>query len=118
MDDLEKLKAMLVELGKSQALWARKIQEFETLQSQISKLQRSAGSDPVARRKLSKLNDYMNREGNDVQRQVVERMTTADKNLKKVAEQLRELAIAQAGGGGEVSVPLNKAVKNNSRNFA
>lgn len=119
MDDVKKLKAMLAGLGKSQLLWERQIQEFERLQSQVSTLQRRAGSDPVASQKLIKLNEYMNREGNDAQHQIVEKVAIAGKSFKELGEQLRALTNAQQGGmGNELPTPLSKVVKNNSRNFA
>ncbi|MGF6401558.1 chemotaxis methyl-accepting protein methylase [Pseudomonas frederiksbergensis] len=118
MDDLEKLKSMLAELEKSKALFFRQAQEFEALQSQLVKLQQRADFDPAARKKLSNLNDYMSREGNDSQRQVVEKMAKSESSLKKVGEQLLALTVVHQGSPeNEVSAPKSNALKKSSRNF-
>ncbi|MBP5078596.1 hypothetical protein HUS84_32530 [Pseudomonas chlororaphis] len=119
MDDMEKLKAMVVELGKNKSTFTRQILEFEKLQSEIAELQQRANFDPAARSKLDKLNDYMNREGNDSQRRFAEKMARSETSLKKVGEQLNSLSVLQQGSpGNEVPAVNNTALKKLSRNFA
>lgn len=119
MGDMEKLKAMLVELAKNKSMFTRQTQEFEELQAEVSELQRRAEFDPNARTKLSKLKDYMSLEGNDSQRRFVEKMAKSEANLKKVGEQLHALsALQQDASVKEVPAVKNDALKKFSRNFA
>lgn len=120
MDDMEKLKAMLVELARNKSMFARQTQEFEKLQAEVSELQQRAECDPQARKKLNKLNDYMSREGNDSQRRFVEKMATSETSLKKVGEQLHALSALEQGSSVKKEVPAvkNTALKKISPNFA
>lgn len=118
MGELDKLKCMLVELNKNRSIFAHQAKEFELLQFEIYVLERSADFDPVARKKLQKLNDYMARNGNQSQRQIVEKFALSKISLKKVGEQLRLLSLASneiAGNG--VPTPQNNAVKKFNRAF-
>ncbi|AZD09529.1 hypothetical protein C4K26_4135 [Pseudomonas chlororaphis] len=119
MDDVEKLKAMLVELGRNKSVFSRQTQELENLQLEVSELQRRADVDPEARKKLNKLNDYMKREGNDSQRRLVEKMAKSEASLKKVGEQLHALStLQQDSSEKEVPAAKNNLLKKISRNFA
>ena len=116
---MEKLKAMLAELARNKSMFARQAQEFEKLQAEVFELQQRAEFDSHARMKLKKLIDYMNCEGNDSQRQFVEKMAISEISLKKVGEQLRALSAPQR----DTSVKEVPAVKKNvlkkiSQNFA
>lgn len=118
MGELEKLKSMLVELNKSKAVFTHQAKEFELLQSEISVLEQSADFDSVAKKKLQKLNDFMARDGNQAQRQIVEKFAISEMSLKKVGEQLRSLSLAhnEVAGNG-VPTPKNNAVKKFNRAF-
>lgn len=119
MVDLEKLKAMLVELSRNRSIFARQTQEFEKLQLEVSELQQRADFDSAARKKLGKLTDYMSREGHDSQRRLVEKIEKSQISLKKVGEQLHSLSALQQGlSDKEVPAVKNNALKKISRNFA
>jgi hypothetical protein len=116
--DLEQLKNMLVELSKSKAIFVRQMEEFEHLQSEISELEQRMNVDPAARKKFQRLNEYMSREGNQSQRQIVEKFAESEVSLNKLGEQLRSLSLAynEVPGNG-VTTPKNNAVKKISRTF-
>ncbi|MBV4465816.1 hypothetical protein KVG95_21040 [Pseudomonas sp. SWRI79] len=118
MGELETLKSMLVELDKSKSTFARQAKEFELLQVEVSALENSADFDPAARKKLQKLNEFMARDGNQSQRQIVEKFAISEMSLKKLGEQLRSLSLAhnEAAGNG-VPTPKNNALKKFNRAF-
>ncbi|HVI41722.1 MAG TPA: hypothetical protein VM577_13805 [Anaerovoracaceae bacterium] len=119
MGELDRLKGMLVELGKNKSALARQARDFELLQSEVSLLEIRSREDPVAKKKLNKLNDYMALEGNELQGQIFEKIVKSEVSLRRVGEQLASLFMLQhEPEKNGVFAPGYNAVKKNNRNFA
>lgn len=118
MQELEKLKSVLLDLNKNQLKFSAQLGEFEALQAQVYVLEKRARIDPEAGRKWRNVNDYMVREGRQAQRQIVAHVGAFESNLAKVREQLGTLTLAEPERVANVApASLMRSAKKHTRNF-
>ncbi|AIC22548.1 hypothetical protein EY04_27640 [Pseudomonas chlororaphis] len=118
MQELEKLKSVLLDLNKNQLRFSAQLGEFEALQAQVSTLEKRARIDPEAGRKWRSVNDYMAREGHQAQRQIMVHVGAFESSLAKVREQLGALPLAESERMANVApASLMRSAKKHPRNF-
>lgn len=119
MSELDTLKIMLVDLNKTKSVFSRQAAEFDNLQVEIGVLNQRATADPAARKKLYKLNEYMDREGSEAQHKIAERIERSKINLQKLEAQLR-LMLPETNQllKSNDSASEKKTLKRLSRSFA
>lgn len=118
MQELEKLKSVLLDLNRNQMKFSAQLRELEALQVQVSMLERRADTDPEARNKWRSVNNYMAREGQQTQRQIMTHVGAFESHLTKVREQLGALnhsEPAQLAKG--TPALLARPAKKHQRNF-
>lgn len=119
MNELERLKSMLLELNQNQLKFSGQLRAFEALQGQISHLQGHAREDAESARKLQEVNDYMDREGHQAQRQIMSHIGAFESSLQGIRSQLQTLVIApEQGVPGTAPAAVNPPPKKRGRNFA
>ncbi|MBB6155179.1 small-conductance mechanosensitive channel [Pseudomonas sp. JAI115] len=96
MNELERLKGMLLELNQNQLKFSGQLRAFEALQNQISHLQGRAHEDADASRKLHNVNDYMTREGHQAQRQILAHIGAFANTLQDIRTHLEAQTIVPA----------------------
>lgn len=101
MQELEKLKSVLLDLNKNQQEFSVRLSEFEALQAQVSALEKRAQVDPEAGQKVKSVNAYMAQEGHHTQRQIMTYVGAFESHLLKARETLAGLA-----GSGPESLAL------------
>ncbi|CAI8807989.1 hypothetical protein [Pseudomonas zeae] len=118
MRELDKLQTVLLDLNKNQMKFSAQMVEFETLQSQISQLEKRALTDPDAARKWHSVNNYMSREGLQAQHQILAHVGAFESGLAKAREQLGGLSVVEPERVDAIATvsPVQIAKKHN-RNF-
>ena len=119
MEATSKFKKAVADFKQQELSLKKEARAFAQLQREIAALRERADSDPEARRKLARLDEFMSAGGRQLEAQIGEQAKKIQKIFSGVADQFAEMIPSgSADRPDENALPRRAAAKKAVRKFA